>query len=104
MGFGVVGEVVGFGEAQVGGDGDVRFGAQGVSDPPDAQVGDAGDSVDLLKVVAVPIAKRAAPAVAALAAGAVIGFLLGRRNRKAQVHPPALKADDLLAALTRLVS
>jgi uncharacterized protein len=65
---------------------------------------DAGDSVDLLKVVAVPIAKRAAPAVAALAAGAAIGFLLGRRNRKAQTHPAALKADDLLAALTRLVS
>lgn len=65
---------------------------------------DAGDSVDLLKVVAVPMAKRAAPAVAALAAGAAIGFLLGRRNRKAQTHPAALKADDLLAALTRLVS
>ena len=65
---------------------------------------DAGDSVDLLKVVAVPMAKRAAPAIAALAAGAAIGFLLGRRNRKAQTHPAALKADDLLAALTRLVS
>ncbi len=65
---------------------------------------DAGDSVDLLKVVAVPMAKRAAPAVAALAAGVAIGFLLGRRNRKAQIHPAALKADDLLAALTRLVS
>jgi carbon monoxide dehydrogenase subunit G len=42
---------------------------------------DIGDSVDLLKVVAVPMAKRAAPALAALAAGAAIGFLLGRRNR-----------------------
>ena len=31
---------------------------------------DAGDSVDLLKVVAVPVAKRAAPVLAALAAGA----------------------------------
>ena len=50
------------------------------------------------------MAKRAAPAIAALAAGAAIGFLLGRRNRKAQIHPAALKADDLLAALTRLVS
>ena len=48
---------------------------------------DAGDSVDLLKVVAVPMAKRAAPALAALAAGAAIGFLLGRRNRKAQIPP-----------------
>ena len=62
---------------------------------------DAGDSVDLLKVVAVPVAKRAGPAVAALAGGAVIGFLLGRR--KAQ-YPATLKADDLLAALSRLVS
>jgi hypothetical protein len=74
------------------------------SQPVTAAQPDAGDSVDLLKVVAVPMAKRAAPAVAALAAGAVIGFLLGRRNRKAQMHPAALKADDLLAALTRLVS
>jgi uncharacterized protein len=65
---------------------------------------DAGDSVDLLKVVAVPMAKRAAPAVAALAAGAAIGFLLGRRGRKPKTHQAALKADDLLAALTRLVS
>jgi uncharacterized protein len=64
----------------------------------------AGDSVDLLKVVAVPMARRAAPAVAGLAAGAAIGFLLGRRNRKAQIHPAARNADDLLAALTRLVS
>jgi len=74
------------------------------SQPVTAAQPDAGDSVDLLKVVAVPIAKRAAPAVAALAAGAVIGFLLGRMNRKAKMHLAALKADDLLAALTRLVS
>jgi carbon monoxide dehydrogenase subunit G len=56
----------------------------------------AGDSVDLLKVVAVPMAKRAAPVVVALAAGAAIGFLLGRRRNR--------RSDDLLAALTRLVS
>jgi uncharacterized protein len=55
-----------------------------------------GDSVDLLKVVAAPMAKRAAPAVAALVAGGVIGFLLGRRRNR--------RSDDLLAALTRLVS
>ena len=69
------------------------------SQPTAAAAADAGDSVDLLKVVAVPMAKRAAPALAALAAGAAIGFLLGRRKRKAQIHPAALKADDLLAAL-----
>ena len=69
-----------------------------------AATADAGDSVDLLKVVAVPLAKRAAPALAALTAGAAIGFLLGRRNRKAQIHPATLKADDLLAAMSRLVS
>lgn len=56
----------------------------------------AGDSVDLLKVVAMPMAKRAAPALAALAAGGVIGFLLGRRRSH--------RNDDLLAALSRLVS
>ena len=55
-----------------------------------------GDSVALLKVVAVPMAKRAAPAVAALVAGGVIGFLLGRRRNR--------RSDDLLAAITRLMS
>lgn len=76
----------------------------GASQPTTAAQPDAGDSVDLLKVVAVPMVKRAAPALAALAAGATIGFLLGRRNRKSQIHPAALKADDLLAALSRLLS
>jgi uncharacterized protein len=57
---------------------------------------DTADSVDLLKVMAVPMAKRAAPALAALAAGGVIGFLLGRRRNR--------RSDDLLAALSRLVS
>ena len=41
---------------------------------------EAGDSVDLLKVVAVPLAKRSAPVLAGVAAGAAIGFLLGRRT------------------------
>jgi uncharacterized protein len=41
---------------------------------------DAGDSVDLLKVVAVPLAKRFAPVVAGVAAGVAIGFLVGRRR------------------------
>jgi len=57
---------------------------------------DASDSVDLLKVVAVPMAKRFAPALVALAAGGLIGFLVGRRRNR--------RNDDLLAALARLVS
>jgi uncharacterized protein len=61
----------------------------------------SGDSVDLLKVVAVPMAKRYAPALAAVAAGMTVGFLLGRRKR---AHPAAELADDLQAALTRLLS
>jgi carbon monoxide dehydrogenase subunit G len=68
----------------------------GAATQPAAASADAGHSVDLLKVVAVPMAKRAAPALAALAAGAAIGFLLGRRRNR--------RSDDLLAALTRLVS
>ncbi|AGB25893.1 hypothetical protein Mycsm_05719 [Mycobacterium sp. JS623] len=56
----------------------------------------AAESIDLLKVVAVPMAKRFAPALAALAAGGVIGFLLGRRRNR--------RSDDLLDALSRLVS
>jgi hypothetical protein len=62
----------------------------------------AADSVDLLKVVAVPMAKRAAPAIAALAAGGVVGFLLGRRRSRrtrAQQLP-----EELIAALSRLLS
>src|SRR5262245_10065458 len=55
----------------------------------------AGDSVDLLKVVAVPMAKRFAPALAALAAGGLIGFMLGRRRNR--------RSDDLVAALSRLL-
>ncbi len=62
---------------------------------------DAGDSVDLLKVVAVPIAKRYAPLLAAAAAAGAVGFLVGRRKRKG---PAAVLADDLQAALLRLLS
>ncbi|AFM19248.1 hypothetical protein Mycch_4546 [Mycolicibacterium chubuense NBB4] len=66
-----------------------------------AAASEAGDSVDLLKVVAVPMAKRYAPVLgAALAAGAV-GFVLGRRRRKG---PAAVLADDLQAVLARLLS
>jgi carbon monoxide dehydrogenase subunit G len=56
---------------------------------------DASDSVDLLKVAAVPLAKRAAPTVAALVAGGLIGFLLGRRRNR--------RSDELVAALSRLI-
>ena len=64
---------------------------------------DAGDSVDLLKVVALPVAKRFGPVLAAAAAAGVVGFLLGRRrNRRA--NPGTLLAEDLQAALARLLS
>lgn len=62
---------------------------------------DAGESIDMLKVVAVPLAKRAAPVAAGLAAGLAVGLLLGRRRKKA---PAAVLADDLQAALARLLS
>ena len=66
-----------------------------------AAASDGGDSVDLLKVVAVPMAKRYAPAIAAVVAGVVVGFVLGRRKR---AHPAADLADELQAALARLLS
>jgi carbon monoxide dehydrogenase subunit G len=70
--------------------------------PSLAAAADAGgDSVDLLKVVAVPMAKRYAPALAAVAAGVTVGFMLGRRKR---AHPAADLADELQAALARLLS
>jgi carbon monoxide dehydrogenase subunit G len=52
----------------------------GDSAPAATAADDAGDSVDLLKVVALPLAKRFAPVIAGVAAGAVVGFLLGRRT------------------------
>jgi carbon monoxide dehydrogenase subunit G len=87
---------------------DVRGEAPGQSvaaagQPTTAQP-DGGDSVDLLRVVAVPLAKRAAPALAALAGGVAIGFVIGRRKSKARTRPAGLTTDDLLAALSRLLS
>ena len=67
---------------------------------PAAAASDAGDSVDLLKVVALPMAKRFAPVIGGVAAGVAIGFLLGRRKR---AHPAADLADELQAALVRLL-
>lgn len=61
------------------------------------------NSVDLLKVVALPLAKRAAPVVVAAVAAGLIGFLLGRRKRHAAASPAVL-AGDLQAALARLLS
>jgi len=61
---------------------------------------DSGESVDLLKVVALPVAKRFGPVAAGVAAGVAVGFLFGRRKRKA---PPSASAE-LEALLARLVS
>ncbi len=69
----------------------------------DAQAA-AGDSVDLLKVVALPIAKRAVPVVVAAAAAAAVGFALGRRNRRSSRLPNTLRPEDIQAALLRLLS
>jgi uncharacterized protein len=73
--------------------------APAATSPATAAAGE-GDSVDLLKVVAAPMAKRFAPALAAVAAGVAVGFLLGRRKRS---HPAADLADELQAALARLL-
>ncbi len=61
----------------------------------------ADDSVDLLKVVALPMAKRYAPVLLAAVAAGTAGFLLGRRKRSS---PAAVLAEDLQAALARLLS
>jgi hypothetical protein len=63
---------------------------------------DAGDSVDLLKVVAVPIAKRVGPVLVAAAAAGAVGFLVGRKRRPAS--GAGVLAEDLQAALARLLS
>lgn len=62
------------------------------------------ESVDLLKVVAAPLAKRIGPVLGAAAAAGVIGFLLGRRKRRPTPLPNSLRSEDLHAALLRLLS
>ena len=60
----------------------------------------SGDSVDLLKVVALPVAKRFGPLLAAAAAGVALGLLIGRKR---QPHPAG--TDELVqAVLARLLS
>lgn len=66
-----------------------------------APVAADSDSVDLFKVVALPMAKRYAPVLAAVAGGLLAGFLIGRRKRRSKT-PPVL--DDLMAALSRLTA
>lgn len=58
------------------------------------------DSVDLLKVVALPVAKRYGPVIVAAAAAGALGFLAGRRTRSAAPTPSA----ELQALLARLLA
>ncbi|MDH6196128.1 carbon monoxide dehydrogenase subunit G [Mycobacterium frederiksbergense] len=57
----------------------------------------------LAKLMAVPMAKRFAPAIGAVAVAGVLGFLLGRLGRE-QGKGNVLTSEDLQAALLRLVS
>ncbi|ORV09225.1 SRPBCC family protein [Mycobacterium celatum] len=61
-------------EADVLGSAETQPAAGDLAQPADS------DSVDLLKVVALPLAKRAAPVLIGLALGCAIGFVLGRRR------------------------
>ena len=66
-----------------------------------APADNAIDSLALVRAIAPSLAKRYAPLAAGVAAGAAVGFLLGRRKRKS---PAAVVAEDLQAALLRLLS
>ncbi|MUL83905.1 MULTISPECIES: SRPBCC family protein [unclassified Mycolicibacterium] len=61
------------------------------------------NALALAKVMAVPMAKRFAPAIGAVAAAGVLGFLIGRAGRKNRTHT-TLSSEDLQAVLLRLVS
>ncbi|MBU9763163.1 carbon monoxide dehydrogenase [Mycobacterium sp. TNTM28] len=72
---------------------------------PDAAPQEAApiNALALAKVMAVPMAKRFAPAIGAVAVAGVLGFLLGRSGRKTRTRS-GLTAEDLHDALLRLVS
>ncbi|MGV0676857.1 SRPBCC family protein [Mycolicibacterium fortuitum] len=61
------------------------------------------NALALAKVMAVPMAKRFAPAIGAVAAAGVLGFLVGRAGRSKNKNT-GLSTEDLHAALLRLVS
>lgn len=60
------------------------------------------NALALAKVMAVPMAKRFAPAIGAVVAAGVLGFLVGRAGRGKK--NTGLSTEDLQAALLRLVS
>ena len=70
---------------------------------PQAQEAAPINALALAKVMAVPMAKRFAPAIGAVAAAGVLGFLLGRGGRSTR-KSNGLTTEDLHAALLRLVS
>jgi uncharacterized protein len=70
---------------------------------PQAQESAPINALALAKVMAVPMAKRFAPAIGAVAAAGVLGFLLGRGGRSRR-KSNGLTTEDLHAALLRLVS
>lgn len=61
------------------------------------------NALALAKVMAVPMAKRFGPAIGAVAAAGVLGFLIGRAGRSKRRNS-GLTTEDLHAALLRLVS
>jgi len=61
------------------------------------------NALALAKVMAVPMAKRFAPAIGTVAAAGVLGFLVGRAGRSKN-KSTGLSTEDLHAALLRLVS
>ncbi|CDO31765.1 SRPBCC family protein [Mycolicibacterium porcinum] len=75
--------------------------ATGAEQPP--QEAAPINALALAKVMAVPMAKRFAPAIGAVAAAGVLGFLVGRAGRGKRQNT-GLSTEDLQAALLRLVS